>query len=217
MVISITSLKGGVGKSTLSQNLAVCFTQMGYRTAIVDADVNNSCEHWSGIRAESLPPITVFSISDAKALQKNIKQYEQDYEVIIIDGTPSMSRLVSTILLVGDVILIPIRPSGLDIWATEKFLEKYEQAKTLKEEINAHFVLNMYDPRLTFSKESKDVLNELEIPLLKTTIKNRQAYIEAVVRGEGVYEYSDRKAKSEIIQLTNEVLALVQFEMNQAG
>lgn len=212
MVISITSLKGGVGKSTLSQNLAVCFAQMGYRTAIVDADVNNSCEHWSGIRGEELPPVTVFSVTDAKALQKNIRQYEQDYEVIIIDGTPSMSRLVSTIMLIGDIILIPIRPSGLDIWATEKFLEKYEQAKTLKNDINAHFVLNMYDDRLTFSKESRDVLDELEIPLLKTSVKSRQAYVEAVVQGIGVYEYGDRKAKSEMVQLTNEVLSLVKFD-----
>ena len=38
MIISVTSLKGGVGKSTITQNLAVCFAQSGYRVCIADAE-----------------------------------------------------------------------------------------------------------------------------------------------------------------------------------
>ena len=126
-----------------------------------------------------------------------------------IDGTPSLSKLVSTIILLGDVVLIPIRPSGLDLWATEKFIEKYEQAKTLKEEVNAFFVLNQYDENININKETKDVLDELEIKVLKTTVKSRIAYVEAVVQGIGVYEYKDRKAKEEMTRLTEEVLNLL--------
>lgn len=130
--------------------------------------------------------------------------------MVIIDGTPSINRLVSTILLAGDIILIPIRPSGLDIWATEKFLEKYEQAKSLKESINAHFLLNMYDDRMSFNRESKEVLDEMGIPTLSTTIKNRIAYPEATASGLGVYEYSDPRAKKEMVTLTKEILVLIE-------
>ena len=214
MIISVTSLKGGTGKSTISQNLAVCFAHMGYRVAIIDTDTNGSSVHWSGVREESERAITVMSITNAAALQKNIKQITNDYELIILDGTPAISRLVSTILLLGDIVLIPILPSGLDIWATEKFLEHYDQAKTLKGDIDAHFVLNRYDDRLTFSRESRDVLAQLDIPVMKTTLKNRIAYIEAVVQGRGVYEYSDKKAKKEIVALANEVLELLRKKSN---
>ena len=74
MIISVTSLKGGVGKSTIVQNLSVCFAHMGYRVAIVDTDTNASSVHWSGIRDEENPPIMVFGILDSNALRKNIQQ-----------------------------------------------------------------------------------------------------------------------------------------------
>jgi chromosome partitioning protein len=209
MIISVTSLKGGVGKSTIVQNLAVCFAHTGYRVAIVDTDTNASSVHWSGIRSEEHPAIMVFGISDSNALRKNIQKIQNDYDIILIDGTPSLSKLVSTIILLGDIVLIPIRPSGLDLWATEKFIEKYDQAKTLKEDVKAYFVLNQYDEKININKESKEVLEELEIGVLKTTIKSRIAYVEAVVQGMGVYEYRDTKAKKEMTKLTKEVLDLL--------
>ena len=42
MKIGITNLKGGVGKTTLSINLAVCFAHMGYKVCIVDTDTNQN-------------------------------------------------------------------------------------------------------------------------------------------------------------------------------
>jgi chromosome partitioning protein len=182
---------------------------IGYKVAIVDTDTNASSVHWSGIRAEDLPPVAVFGIADSDALSKNVKRLLTDYDIVIIDGTPSLSRLVSTIIVLGDIVIIPIKPSGLDIWATEKFIEKYEQAQALKGNVKAYFLMNQYDENLTFNRDSREVLQDLDIPSLKTTIKSRIAYVEAVVQGLGVYEYKDPKAKAEIVALTNEVLELL--------
>ena len=209
MIISITSLKGGVGKSTISQNLAVCFAHMGYKVAIVDTDTNASSVHWSGIRDEEHPHITVMGIGTSDALRKNMKQLQKDYDIIIIDGTPSLSKLVSTIIILGDIVLIPIRPSGLDIWATEKFIEKYDQAKALKEDVQAYFVLNEYNPRVSLNQSIKEALGELEIDTLKSTLRHRIAYEEAIVMGMGAYEYKDAKAKKEVTALANEVLKII--------
>src|SRR5256714_3902601 len=50
-VLAIASGKGGVGKSTLSANLAVAFARLGQRTGILDADVyGHSIPHLLGIR-----------------------------------------------------------------------------------------------------------------------------------------------------------------------
>ena len=209
MIISITSLKGGVGKSTISQNLAVCFTHMGYRVAIIDTDTNASSVHWSGLRGEDRPRVTVMGITESNALRKNIRDIQEDYDIVIIDGTPSLSKLVSTIILLGDIVLIPIRPSGVDIWATEKFLDHYEQARTLKENIRAFFVLNEFDPKINLNREIRSVLEEMEIKTLSSTLKHRVAYEEVCVMGLGAYEYRDPKARKEVTQLTNEILDII--------
>ncbi|MEL6639590.1 MAG: ParA family partition ATPase [Bacteroidota bacterium] len=209
MIIAITSLKGGVGKSTISQNLAVCFAHMGYRVAIIDTDTNASSVHWSGIRSEDHPPITVMGITDSNALRKNIRQVEENYDMVLIDGTPAISKLVSTILILGDLVLIPIRPSGLDIWATEKFMEHFDQARSLKEHIQARFLLNEFNPKVNLNRDIQKALDELEIGTLQATLRHRIAYEEACVMGLGVYEYRDTKAKREVTQLTNEVLDLL--------
>jgi len=209
MIISVTSLKGGVGKSTISQNIAVCFAHMGYRVAIIDTDTNASSVHWSGIRSEDQPQITVMGIIDSKALRKNIRQIQENYDLVVIDGTPAISKLVSTILILGDVVLIPIRPSGLDIWATEKFLEHFEQAQALKEDIPAFFLLNEFNPKVNLNREIRKALDELEIKTLNSTLRHRIAYEEACVLGLGAYEYRDTKARKEVTDLTNEVLDII--------
>lgn len=211
MIIAITSLKGGVGKSTLSQNLAVCFAHMDYKVAIVDADINASSERWSGLRDnDKYPPVMTVSIDTPQALRNNVSLLERDYDIVIIDGTPALSKLVSTIMLMGDIILVPIKPSILDIWATERFQERYEEAITTKgETIPGYFILNEYEERMTFNQEAKEAVDDLGFQMLKASVKTRQAYKEAIQYGLGVYEYKDKKAKAEMVKLTNEIISLL--------
>jgi len=210
MIISVTSLKGGVGKSTIAQNLAVCFAHNNYKVCLVDTDENQSSLQWSGLRSEDYPEVPVFGLPDGKTLTKNIQPLHRDYEVVIIDGTPSLSQLTSKIILLGDIVLTPMLPGGLDVWATEKFISRYDDAQTLKgEEIPAFFILNQYDNNQILDREVKDILTDWAIKPLKNTLKSRVAYREAVIQGLGVYEYKDKKAKSEILNVFNELKEII--------
>ena len=120
--------------------------------------------------------------------------------------------MVTRIILVSDVLFIPMRPGASDFRTLNEFYERYEQAKEFRDYIPAYFVLNEYNDNLNIHKGIKDVLQQEydDIPILKTTIKNRVAYGESSTQGIGVYEYLDNKAKAEMVSLTNEVLALAE-------
>ncbi|WP_138995278.1 ParA family partition ATPase [Larkinella sp. C7] len=210
MIISVTSLKGGVGKSTIAQNLAVCFANSDYKVCIVDVDANQSAMRWSGLREDNLPAVPVYGLTDGMELSKNVKHLNQSHEIVIIDGTPSLSQVTSKIILLADLLIIPILPSGLDIWATEKFLERYQDAVQQKEEsIPARFLINQ-NQTTNLSKEVLEVLEQTGIPVLKSTLKSRVSYREAVIKGLGVYEYKDEKARFEIAELFKELKSVIQ-------
>ena len=216
MIISVVSLKGGTGKSTISQNLAVCYAHTGYKVTIIDTDVNGSSVRWSGLRSDELPEITVLALNDGNALRKNAKRLHADCDIMIIDGTPALSELASTTLLLADIALIPIKPGPLDIWATEKFLEKYENVRTLNDELSAHFVINQFIYRSNLGQEVLDLLQELPIPTLKTILHTRVAFSECISGGMGAFEYKDAKASSEAVTLTNEVLELMERKIGKS-
>ncbi len=205
MIITIASLKGGVGKSTITQNLAVCFAHMGYRVAIVDADTNQSCVKWSANRPEEMPIIFTAGYLDGRELSANIRPLNQNYDIILIDGTPSLSKIASKILLVADLVIIPILPSLLDFWATQDFLERLKDAADERDKnVPAYFVINQ-NTQTNLSKEFLEVLEKTAIPVLGTTLKTRVSYREAIITGLGVFEGKDQKAKEEITHLANEV------------
>lgn len=209
MIISVTSLKGGVGKSTVAQNLAVCFAHAGYKVCICDVDTNQSAIRWSGLRPDDMPAIPVFGWPDGIELSKNVKIISKDYEIVIIDGTPSLNKVASKIILLADLLLIPLIPSGLDMWATEQFIERYKDAQQEKEmEIPAYFLLNQYQ-HTNLAKEVKDALDETIVPVLQTTLNSRTAYREAVIKGLGVVEYKDDKARAETVTLFNELTDII--------
>jgi chromosome partitioning protein len=207
MKIGISNLKGGVGKTTLCQNLAVCFAHMGYKVCIVDTDTNQNSLAWYGVRDESLPEILVVGATDSKALNKSVDKLDQDHEIVLIDGTPSLSEMTTRIILACDILLIPILPSGHDFRAMNQFFERYEQAKEFRENIPAFFVLNQFSDNLNVHQDMKELLTQFGIDALETTINRRVAYVKTGIEGKGVYEGTDDKAKEEVVSLTKEVLA----------
>lgn len=214
MIISVTNLKGGVGKSTIAQNLAVCFANMDYKVCIVDTDTNQTCMKWISFRAEELPNVSVFGITEVGALAKNITVLNKDYDIVVIDGTPSLSKITSKILLLSDIAIIPTLLSGADFWAIEPFIERLSDTKTINESLKSYILCNKHDSRINLEKTVITALEafeeNFEIKTLDSKLMQRVVYKEAMVRGLGVYELKDLKAKAEIVALVKELQKIIE-------
>jgi chromosome partitioning protein len=207
MIISVVNLKGGVGKSTISQNMAVYFATEGVKVCIVDTDFEQQTSmKWIEQRGDRQPLIPVFAISE-KALSTNLSELKTTYQLVIIDGTPALSTLASRILLESDMVIVPITPTGFDLWSFEKFYERYNDVKARRgDELSAYLVLNRFK-KTSFHKGAEEAVKDFEIELLKTRIGDRMAYQECGLQGLSVIEGKDKKAAEEIVNLCEEVFS----------
>ena len=212
MIIAVTNLKGGVGKSTVAQNLAVCFAHAGKKVCILDTDLKQRTSmRWAGERAESLPPVIVSGVEE-KQLTQQAEALKKIYDVIIIDGRPDLAILATKTIAISDVVVVPITAKSADIWSLQNFMEWYERVSEevltiTGKQIKAFLMLNMYKGNRTITKDIEQYLSELSIELLDNRLADRASYIEAMTLGMGVYEYpKDAKAKEEMKRVFEEII-----------
>lgn len=215
MIIAITNLKGGVGKTTVAVNLAISFALKGKSVCLVDLDVGQrSASMWSGNRAEANrePHIEVV-IKNEKQLLKDVIEYKKKYDIVLIDGVPTLEDVQGRIIWASDILVVPISPSELDYRSFEEFLDTYEKFKSSREiegrKVEAYALMN----RVVKANMSKVIEKALEhydnIPTLKSKLSQRTAYVETISEGLGVAEWKDDKAKSEIEALTDELQTII--------
>ena len=214
MILSVTNLKGGVGKSTIAQNLAVCLTHSGKSVFLVDTDYElRTSSDWGADRGEKLQRIEFEAVHQDNVTELVLKQSD-NYDVVIIDGTPALFELSSKAILLSDVVFIPVIPSIEEVRTLERFMKRYKEAKMMKKKIGgdveAYIILNKYNQNLKIDREVEEILQDFELPVLKSKIAYRVAYREAKIEGKGVIEYDDKKAKDEMMKLYDEVAAIIQ-------
>lgn len=210
MIVSITNLKGGVGKSTITQNLAVSFAHRGAKVCIADTDKKQHTSiKWSGQRDEELISIPVFGVTEGEALVKNVKALQKEYDHVFIDGTPILEELASWTVLASDFIIIPTLPSPSDIWSLQEFKVRLDQIKAMGSNIPAYLLINKHAGNRNLDNEINEAIEQFGLALIETKLKDRVAYKEAMLEGLGVVEYKDKKAKDELEMLTDEVLNII--------
>jgi chromosome partitioning protein len=216
MILAVTNLKGGVGKSTVAQNLAVCFAHEGKTVCILDTDMKQTTTiRWATERAENLPKISVSTVDESK-LTAQAEAFAKVYDVVILDGRPDLEKLATKTIAISDLTIIPIAPKGAEIWSLQKFVQWFDEVNEKIKKIGgtekkACLLLNMYRGNRTMTKEIEEFLSRIGIPVLEPKMADRTAYMEALTLGFGVLEYpKDPKAKSEMKAVFAAIKALVE-------
>lgn len=210
MIISFLNQKGGVGKTTLSTNVAYELAARGYKVLLADADPQGSATAWAAVRGDKELPFNVVGMANISLRQQLPRMKEQDnYDFVVVDGAPRMTDLSRAAIIVSDLIVMPMRPSGFDIWATDELRAMVDEARMFKPDLITAVCLNAVINNTKLAKEVMADMEENDWSFFETTITQRVAFSNASTQGLSVFELEPHGiANVEIQKLTDEIEAL---------
>jgi chromosome partitioning protein len=151
-VISMSSTKGGGGKTTFAAHLAVEAVKHG-SVAIIDTDPQASLAAWWNLREAETPAFVQTTLKGLPAQLKALR--DADYQLVIIDTPGADVSFTRSILKHCDLAVVPSRPSPLDLGTLSKTVEMIEaEGKPLI------FVLNAVTPRTRISAQAMMALSQ---------------------------------------------------------
>src|SRR6516162_5343377 len=184
LVITIAQRKGGAGKTTLAAQLAVAWGRRGARVAVLDIDPQGSLAAWVELRRARLDANAIgfdFAALPGWRASQWIEDRARHADLVIIDCPPHAETEAQIAVRAAGLVLIPVQPSPLDLWATEATLKvvRDERRRSL-------IVLNRVPPRSTLTDDIVAELAGAGAPIAATRIGNRVALARAMALGRSV-------------------------------
>ncbi len=205
MIYAFLNQKGGVGKTTLSIHTAAELIVRKRRVLLIDADPQGSALAWSNYREHA--DFTVVGMAKA-TLHKEIDNLAKDYDDVIIDGPPRVTELARSIILAADVVVIPLQPSPMDVWAAAETVDLVREAQVFKPDLRCCLALNRKIANTAIGRDVRDALVELDVPILKSDIGQRVVFAESAASGTTALDQKRSKAAKEITRFVNELRRL---------
>jgi chromosome partitioning protein len=222
-IIAFVNQKGGVGKSTLTTNVAAALSQK-YRVLLLDTDSQGSSEDWGVARINKLHAknsVRGFSkhyrgIKKATEVTMDLEEIASSYDVVVVD-TPGRNELISLgVIAAANLVVIPLTPGNFSFWSSEVTRELIQKVAAARpDDFAARLLLNMRDKRRKISNEAEKLLKELEITVMRTSVGNRNIF-ESSSEGLSVLELSartvsDREGQRELDELVAEIEEILGF------
>jgi chromosome partitioning protein len=210
-IIVVASQKGGSGKTTIAAHLAVQAGRKGHKPAVlIDADWQGSLGRWWGVRDDDTLAMATLNPSDpgairADELAANIgERSKHGFAIAIIDTPPARTAAIEQIIAIGDLVVIPARPSPHDLHAVGATVDMARRTGT-----PFFFVINGATPRANITLQAIAALSE-HGPVAPVILHQRVAYAASMIDGRTVLESPDsKKAAQEIARLWEHVYSRV--------
>jgi chromosome partitioning protein len=184
-VLTVATPKGGTGKSTLARCLAAHWFALGHKSALIDADPQQTLASafnpqgpLGAVPVVSEPEERIFAV---------VEELQERYRPVIVDTAGFRNRTTINALVATDLALIPLKPSREDV---DGALAAYGLIQEINETperegrpIRVAMVLTMTMRATVIARHVRNQLREGNYPLLQAEMLNRVAYPEAGIEG----------------------------------
>ena len=184
LIVTVTSYKGGVGKTTTAIHLAAYMQRIG-PTLLVDGDAIRSATKWS-LRGTGLG--LPFKVITHAQMMKHIRSYT--HVVIDTEGNPTDDDF-KDLADNCDLLVVPAVPESV---ATDGLTHTLGKLHELKTE-NYRVLITMVPPRpRTEGDQLRSMLLESAVPVFKAEIPRLAAFEKAAAEGVPVHSVKDDRA-----------------------
>lgn len=208
MIVMVGSRKGGCGKSTVAVNVAAELAGAGRHVVLVDTDAQQTATTWARDREEHGGLFKVHCTAQYDNISSALVELDGRYEYVVVDAAGRDSREWRTGMAVADLLIVPFRPSQIDLDTLPHLSDVAIEAKQLNDKLAVRALLTMVptNPHVREVEEAREILADYpEVTPLAAMLRDRKVYRDAMSEGCGVSEMRNPKARQEVHQLMKEL------------
>lgn len=186
-VIVVANPKGGVGKTTLSTNLAGYLASRGRAVMLGDVDRQQSSRVWLGLRPAGLPTIAAWEVSHDEV----VRPPKGTTHVVLDTPAGLHGKRLDEVMKLADRVLIPLQPSIFDIHATHGFIDALlAHRRSAKVQIG---VVGMRTREGTISTDQlRSFLDGVDLPLIGF-LRDTQNYVHLAAHGLTLWDVASTR------------------------
>jgi chromosome partitioning protein len=217
MVLSIIHQKGGVGKSTISWNLALMLSK-SYKgvkkIVVVDLDSQKTITTLNNIRKTSTKriPLEIVELSTKEELISYIKN-DSDEILTIIDTGGFDSEINRLAAILSDIVINPVSDEPLELMGLKRYQEILKDMnENIKEKIKPFIVFNKIKHNTKNLEHIKNyVRTEENYRIMDTIIRRKIEISDTPLQGISVVEFDPKsKAALNFKELETEVIQIIE-------
>ncbi len=216
--ILVANAKGGSGKSTVSTNLAAALARMGYETALVDADPQQTSTFWMNQRTAEYP--VVFGVNGAPQSGRSTLDWmlrvPRTMERVVIDSPGGIEPIrLGELIERVDIIVIPLLPSAIDIHATTEFIKNIFLSGAYRNRGKEIVVVgNRVNRRNKYFHALNRSLNALKISDI-IHLPDSYVFLRCVDEGMGVIDLERKPHNKEVMDAVSHLVQRVEQSLSE--
>ena len=209
-IIAVICEKGGVGKTTVSLDLAVTASSKGHTAAVIDVDQQATASKWTDRRSNETPWVVPTHSTRIGATIEQAKAQGVDF--IVIDTPPHSATDAAEAARRADVVLAPIEPHLFALETVPKLADLLKLAGNPP----AFFVINKAPTQGTEGQSAVDYIKAQGLTVCPVMLHLRADHRHAANIGKVAAEYkANSKAAEETLQLYTYTMQFINKQRKQ--